>query len=215
MSLGSLLKCMKCFFYAALLILLLSTFACNNSTEKPKLSAYDSFAQNLNATTNTVLHPLLSRKAFDTLHTWDLAYFVLEPIRIATSEESEITLLKQLSPGQKALYLFWDIDEQVDDGGFIQYYLNGYGPFMPDAIEGMSLIGDTSFVNLLNKAHASYLLHKAQFDIHKANNNWAPLFDSLKEFEKYDAQYYKIRDQSMKLVEIYIRQNANEFVILN
>src|SRR5687767_6879013 len=72
--------------------------------------------------------PKLSKGDFFKLTGFDFGWFVLEPISIFVKDkEHEIERGKSLSYGQKALYYWWYVDAQVTNGGFVQFYYNGYG----------------------------------------------------------------------------------------
>ena len=163
---------------------------------------------------NNHLLPDFNKSAFDTLHSWDFGWAILEPIDIATDKENEIKLSKRFSSGQKALYFFWYLDEEVRNGGFIQFYWNGYRQFIPPILDGLKLIGDTELIDLVKKADQEYLVNKDKFILQREKQDWEPLYNDLKEFEKFDQQYYKIQDKTMALIEKYARQNQTEFVNL-
>lgn len=160
------------------------------------------------------LRPDFKKSEFDTLHSWDFGWAILEPINIAPDKDKERLLSNRLSPGQKALYFFWYLDEEVTNGGFIQFYWNYNRRYLPPIIEGLKLIGDTELINLVTKADQEYLENKDKFDLQRENDNWEPLYKDLKEFEKFDNHYYKIHDRTMELIEKYTRQNINEFINL-
>jgi len=156
---------------------------------------------------------LFDKAKFDTSHGWDFGWAVLEPINIATDQEnSETALSKKLSPGQKALYFFWYLDGEVTNGGFIQFYWNGYRRYIPAILDGLKLIGDTTMIELVEKADKEYLLHKEKFNEQRLKDDWSPLYDDLKNFETYDESYYKMHDKTMELIEKYARQHPEEFI---
>ena len=158
------------------------------------------------------LRPVFNKLAFDTLHSWDFGWAILEPLNIAPDKDKEIS--KRLSPGQKVLYFFWYLDAEVTNGGFIQFYWNGYRQYLPPIIDGLKLIGDTELVVLITNADQEYLAHKDKFNSQREMDNWEPLYNDLKEFEKFDEYYYKIHDKTMELIEKYTRQNTSEFINL-
>ena len=160
------------------------------------------------------LQPDFTKSEFDTLHSWDFGWAILEPINIAPDKEKEKLLSKRLSPGQKALYFFWFLDAEVTNGGFIQFYWNGYRQYLPPILKGLELIGDTELIDLVKKTDKEYLANKDKFNSQREKNNWEPLYNDLKEFENFDNHYYKIHDKTMELIEKYARQNASEFVNL-
>lgn len=160
------------------------------------------------------LQPPFDKSKFDTLHGWDFGWEILEPINTAKGDQDEIQLSKRFSPGQKALYFIWHLDAQVTNGGFIQFYCNGYRQYLSPIIDGLLLIGDTSMFNLVNNADKEYLANKEKFDSEKLKGDWEPLYDNLKKFEEFDSIYYKRHDRTMELIEKYARQNPNDFVKL-
>ena len=68
--------------------------------------------------------PKLKRRKFEKLKSWKLGWFLLESINIVDDEKKEIEITKQFSQGQKLLHFFWNLDSQITNGGFIQFYIN-------------------------------------------------------------------------------------------
>lgn len=155
---------------------------------------------------------MFDETTFDTFHSWDFGWALLQPINIAKSKADDKLLATRFSPGQKALYFFGYLDAQVTNGGFIQFYWNGYRQYLLPIIDGLKLIGDTSMLDLVNKADEEYLKHKEQFNLQRQKDDWQPLYDSLKNFDEYDSIYYAIHDKTMELIEKHAREHPNEFV---
>lgn len=160
------------------------------------------------------LRPDFNKSTFDTLRSWDFGWAILELINIAKSRDDDKELSKRFSPGQKALYFFWYLDAEVTNGGFIQFYWNGYKEYLPPILDGLKLIGHQELVELITKADQEYLANKEKFDLQQLKNDWKPLYNNLEEFEKFDEDYYKIHDKTMALIEKYARQNPSEFLNL-
>jgi hypothetical protein len=158
------------------------------------------------------LRPLFDRYQFGTLHSWEFGYAILENINISKSDDDEKQLAKRFSPGQKALYFIWYLDAQVTNGGFIQFYWNGYGKYLAPIIEGLKLIGDIGMVDLVNKANEEFVMHRLEFLEQKQKDDWEPLYNNLQKFDQYDDIYYATHDNMMELIEKYIRQYSEEFV---
>lgn len=158
------------------------------------------------------LQPIFDKNEFDTLHGWDFGWAVLEPINIANGKEDEKLLARRFSPGQKALYFIWYLDAEVTNGGFIQFYWNNNRKYLSPIIDGLKLIGDTSMLELVGKADKEYLAHKDEFILQRQKDDRQPLYDNLKNFDKYDSIYYETHDRIMALIEKYARQNPEEFV---
>ena len=161
------------------------------------------------------LQPLFDKVKFDTLHGFDFGWAILEPINLAQSRDDDKELSKRFSPGQKALYFIWYLDEQVRNGGFPQFYLNGYREYIPAIKDGLKLIGDTAMYTLVIDADNEYLTHQREVDSYKHKNNWQPLYEIPYKFDTYDKIYYSLNENMMKLVEKYARQHPQEFAKLN
>ncbi|PKP50743.1 MAG: hypothetical protein CVT94_00960 [Bacteroidetes bacterium HGW-Bacteroidetes-11] len=202
---------MKRYFKFGFLLLLLSCTQINNKSISMTEDSQDLFNV---FDLNNHLKPDFDKTRFDTLHGWDFGWAILEPINIAKSRDDDKDLSKRFSPGQKALYFFWYLDEEVTNGGFIQYYWNGYRDYIPTIKNGLKLIGDSSVIGLIDKADKEYLANKDKFVLQRKMDDWEPLYNDLKKFDEYDQIYYKIHDQTMELIEKYIRLHPNDFVNL-
>ncbi|WP_316823792.1 DUF4375 domain-containing protein [Pedobacter miscanthi] len=158
------------------------------------------------------LRPEFDKLKFDSLHDWDFGWAIVEPINLAKSRDDDKELSKRFSPGQKALYFFWYLDAEVTNGGFIQFYTNDYREYLPAIKKGLKLIGDHEMVDLISKADDYYLQNEALFVELKKKNRQELLFPKLIGFNQYDETYYKIHDNTMKLLEKYAKERPDEFV---
>ncbi len=159
--------------------------------------------------------PELNKGEFFKLSGFDFGWFVLEPIsKFVKDKEHEIERGKSLSYGQKALYYWWYLDAQVTNGGFVQFYYNGYSPYVPAIIKGLEHIGDTEMANLVKKADKIYqknkkLMNKAQ----ESDLFGSDLYDRLDKMSLLDDDYYELNEKTMSLIEAYIRKNPNEICL--
>jgi antitoxin component YwqK of YwqJK toxin-antitoxin module len=159
--------------------------------------------------------PELNKGEFFKLSGYDFGWFVLEPIsKFVKDKEYEIERGKSLSYGQKALYYWWYLDAQVTNGGFVQFYYNGYGPYVPTIIKGLEHIGDTEMANLVKKAEKIYQKNKKLMDKAQESDLFgSDLYDRLDEMSLLDDSYYEMNEKTMSLIETYIRKNPNEICL--
>ena len=85
---------------------------------------------------------------------------------------------------------------------------------MPPIQQGLKLVGDIQMLDLVDKADQEYLINKNHFELQRKLGDWSPPYDNLKKFDEYDSIYYKIHDNTMRLIEKYARANPDEFVKL-
>jgi Domain of unknown function (DUF4375) len=156
------------------------------------------------------LQLLIDKTQFNTMHSWEFGYAMLEPINKVKLPEEQ--LLKKLSPGQKALHFIWYMDAQVTNGGFIQFYWNDYAKYLPQVIDGLKLIGDNQMVDLIHKVEIEFKANISQFVEQKKKDDWEPLYENLKNFDAYDKTYFATHVHMMELIEKYAREHPDEFV---
>lgn len=159
--------------------------------------------------------PELSKGEFFKLSGYDFGWFVLEPIsKFIEDRKYEIERGKSLSYGQKALYYWWYLDAQVTNGGFVQFYYNGYGSYVPTIIKGLEYIGDTKMADLVKKADGIYQKNKKLMDKAQASDSFgSDLYDRLDEMSLLDKDYYEMNENTMSLIEAYIRKKTNEICL--
>lgn len=159
--------------------------------------------------------PKLSKGGFFQLSGFDFGWFVLEPLsRFVNKGDNEIEGAKALSYGQKALYYWWYLDAQVRNGGFVQFYYNSYGQYMPTIIKGLEHIGDKEMASLAKKAHKVYLKNKKLMDKAQESDLFgSDLYERLDKLSELDDHYYGINEQTMDLIEAYIRKHPNEICL--
>lgn len=144
----------------------------------------------------------------------DFLWEVLEPMSIMVADEDhEEERAKRLSPGQKALYFFWYLDAQVTNGGFIQFYWNGYDFYLPSIKKGLELMDYNELLNVVVNSENEYDKHSDKFEEcgEKDNSQW--LYKNLNEFDKLDDWYFSRTGEHYSIIEKFVRENIDEFII--
>jgi antitoxin component YwqK of YwqJK toxin-antitoxin module len=177
---------------------------------QPKNDPYWQFDQSKH------FRPKLNKGEFFKLTGFDFGWFVLEPIsEYIQDRKGELKKGNTLSYGQKALYYWWYVDAQVTNGGFTQFYYNEYGNYVPIIIKGLKHIGDDKMAELVNRSYELYL--KENKKIKDARQGglqaFSNLYKEIKDFDELDDEYYELNDQTMKIIENYIRNNPNEICL--
>ena len=160
--------------------------------------------------------PKLNTGDFYKLVGFDFGWYVLEPIsEFIKDRKGELKRGKTLSYGQKALYYWWYVDAQVTNGGFTQFYYNGYGKYVPTIIKALDHIGDNKMAELVNRSYELYLKENKKIKDARQGGleEFSNLYKEIKDFDELDDEYYDLNDQTMKNIESYIRKNPNEFCV--
>lgn len=157
--------------------------------------------------------PNLDKGEFFKLTGFDFGWYVLEPIsEYIQDEKGELKKGNTLSYGQKALYYWWYVDAQVTNGGFTQFYYNGYGKYVPTIIKGLKHIGDNKMAGLVNRSYDIYLKENKKIkDARKGGlQEFSNLYKEIEDFDELDNEYYDLNEKTMKIIEKYIRKNPND-----
>jgi antitoxin component YwqK of YwqJK toxin-antitoxin module len=187
---------------------LLNLFGCKS--QKTDTDPYWDFDQSQH------FRPTLNRGDFFKLTGFDFGWYVLEPIsEYIKDENGELKKGKSLSYGQKALYYWWYVDAQVNNGGFTQFYFNGYSKYVPTIIKGLNHIGDKKMAELVNRSYEIYLKENKKIkDARKGGlQEFSNLYKEIEDFDELDNEYYVLNEQTMKIIEKYIRKNPNEICL--
>lgn len=177
---------------------------------QPKEDPYWEFDQSKH------FRPKLNTGDFFKLTGFDFGWYVLEPIsEYIQDRKGELKKGNTLSYGQKALYYWWYVDAQVTNGGFTQFYYNDYGKYVPTIIQGLKHIGDDKMTELVNRSYELYLKENKKIeDARKGGiEDFSNLYKEIKDFEELDDKYYNLNEQTMKIIENYIRSNPNEICL--
>jgi hypothetical protein len=144
----------------------------------------------------------------------DFLWEVLEPISdMIGSFEHEEERVKRISPEQKALHFFWYLDGQVTNGGFIQFYWNGYGLYLQSIKKGLEIMEYVDLLKIVTESEKEYLKHIKKFEEWRKKEDWQWLYDNLKEFDKLDDKYYADGEKHYLVVEKFVRKNIDQFII--
>jgi antitoxin component YwqK of YwqJK toxin-antitoxin module len=156
--------------------------------------------------------PKLSKGDFYKLTGFDFGWFIHDHVsKFIGNRENELVKGKALSCVQKALYYWWYLDEQVSNGGFVQFYYNGYGLYIPVIVRGLKYIGDYKMAHLIQQAEIIYHKNKETIDLARERNLFGSgLYEALAELSELDSLYYDLNDQTMGEIEKYIRANPDE-----
>ncbi len=144
----------------------------------------------------------------------DFLWDVLEPISdMIESAKYEEKRAKTLSPEQKALHFFWYLDGQVTNGGFIQFYWNGYDIYLPSIKKGLELMAYSDLLKIVIKSEEEYDKYIKKFEEWRKKEDWEWLYKNLKEFDKLDDKYYANGENHYLVVEKFVRKHIDQFII--
>lgn len=115
-------------------------------------------------------------------------------------ESQRAELIEKLRPEIKELYFWSYLAGQVSNGGFSQFFDNGFGYMIPEIIDFYQRIGDDQNVEILKKAEKwndENQLEEVLFDFN---------------LHSLDKEFYAHSDQSNQIIEANIRSHSELFI---
>jgi Domain of unknown function (DUF4375) len=113
----------------------------------PAFYAYNVFSQP---------RPLIKAQVFDTLKNTELLQLLSDSLITKLTNKDESSFIKNLSPIQKTIFYFTQLDAEVRNGGVLQYYFNGYNKNLPLLRQSLQMLNDRALLLLLAKADLEY-----------------------------------------------------------
>lgn len=123
-------------------------------------------------------------------------------------------LLSLLPVGAKALFLTWVVEGQVNNGGFNQFYGNGYGAYADEAYKSFLYFGATEHAEVMLEAIKARKSERFKISLLKLIGTSKALSYSYKisKLNAVDEKFYEIKESLTKLRVLKIRENAEIFL---
>ena len=136
---------------------------------------------------------------------------LVQPLHEELYRRRTFDFLDGLSDGQQLLLAFDYLRMQVGQGGFIQFIHNGYIGLLPSMIEQLYKIGLNDMALVLDDVLKVYVLNRELFNKATTVEEFAKLYDEMKEFEVIEERYNNINLQTVKQILQYAAGHLEEF----
>lgn len=141
---------------------------------------------------------------------------------LAVLQEAYAQQVQPAEPAQKmgsfpteaaVLILFGILEDQVNNGGFIQLIQNGYGPLLFDSpfAQDLTRWGAAPLAELTRQAAAIYHAHQPYLERPRALHEFSALYREFQLFEPLEEQFYALLDHQTGVVRAYVAQHLREF----
>jgi len=141
----------------------------------------------------------------------DLYDMLVDPLHEELYRRQTFEFLSDLSWGQQLLLTADYMQMHVGQGGFIQFIHNGYIALLPNMIEQLYLLNEEDFAKLLDDVLKIYVLNRELIESATSVQDFAKLYDELKEFEQIDARYQLLIKPFTKKLLHFAANNISEF----
>lgn len=145
----------------------------------------------------------------------ELYDLLTQPLHEELYRRKTFDFLDELSDGQQLLLAYDYARMQVGQGGFIQFIQNGYIGMLPSMIEQLYKIGADDMAQVMDDVLKVYVLNRDLLGKSTTVEEFARLYDELKEFEGIDERFAKYNAQTVKTMLDYALIHLSEFVTMS
>jgi len=197
---------------------LLKIFGCSGQQEtKADNPTTDDILNSVEAFKNRQIYKKLTPEIISKLKDNELEQAVFDNISINIEDDKrdEREIIRSLTPGQRAIYVTWIVEGEINNGGFNQFYFNSSRQLADLGEDAFKIIGADQFAGLMKEANVLY--DEIKEDLEKYNDGTMESFSkSYKDnpLNELDSKFYKLDSVApLRLLKIhYIRSNIKEFV---
>ena len=120
--------------------------------------------------------------------------------------------LEKLTEQQKIFYYNQNLEREINNGGFNQYFFNSSGDFAHETIKSLKLIKADKTAEILEKAIEQF----PEKLVSKDRNIRQHILEQMTEieneiFEELDQKFFKYEDDLNALNIEFVKQNKNKF----
>lgn len=118
-----------------------------------------------------------------------------------------------LSADQLTLIGYYQMREDVMDGGFVQLIHNGWGEFvfLNPVAKVLRMWGLRDLSNLIYDAHRLYTEHKGEIEREMSDEEFMALFEQLPCFDDLDDHFVEHEEEYTEAVARYIDGHLDQF----
>jgi len=128
---------------------------------------------------------------------------LLTPIFYETPEE--------LTPQEKNIVYIEELEREVNDGGFNQYFINTSGDYVKETLEALKIIGSKIFFELLQKAVNKFPNGTVPQDRDERIDIVNVIDENIELWEDLDEEFYNYEEDIYTLMVNYIKNNIKDF----
>jgi len=137
-------------------------------------------------------------------------------VRTGSSAAREI-FMRQLTPGQRAVFAIARFEMELNGGGFDAYFRHAAGDYALDATAGLRMVDASRFESVLTNAISLFPGRKPDRDTDKRAEQLESIVAKAPDaFENLDSEFfdsYAGEESLGKLLIVYIRAHPAEFFV--
>tara|TARA_B100001167_G_scaffold163752_1_gene111954 strand:+ start:1536 stop:2063 length:528 start_codon:yes stop_codon:yes gene_type:complete len=120
--------------------------------------------------------------------------------------------IDRLNESQKILLIVENLEREINNGGFHQFYWNSSGNYANETIDALIKIGANKTAEIVKKANSEFETGDVPKDRAERQNEIELIEGKAEEnWNKYDSEFYEYQDNLTKLLIAFVIKNKSDF----
>jgi hypothetical protein len=141
--------------------------------------------------------------------------FLAEPLHEELYRRQTFDFLEELTDAQEQLISYDYLRNNVAQGGFIQFLVNGYVTLLPEMPAWLQMIGQNAMAQVIDDVLKVYVLNVKIFLKDMTPQEFAGLYDELKEFELLEERFNALNPGTIGGMMSYAKEHLDEYIQLS
>ena len=122
--------------------------------------------------------------------------------------------MDKLNGYQHALLAYRFLQEEVNQGGFVQLIQNGYGGYVFDnpTAKALKLFGAVETAKIIYKAAEIYRAHREELERETTDDEFMAMYADFEEFDELEEAYFLIEEEETACIARFVKKNIEDFV---
>jgi hypothetical protein len=180
----------------------------NDSIDAQMNSAFEEFK-------NRPIYKVLTVEIIDNTPDDKLLQTIIDNLyeKIPKDYSKEYQTVLSWSVSQQAIYFITNLDGEVNNGGFNQWYYNSSGQFAKFTPDALKLIGAIKFSELVTRANRIYRIENEKITKHQDGTieGFSKSYED-NPLDGLDSEYYDLKEDLQGLQIEFIRKHKNDFI---
>jgi hypothetical protein len=117
----------------------------------------------------------------------------------------------KLTECEKNIVYIEELEREINNGGFNQYFFNSSGDFAMETINALKVVESKFFLEILQEAINKFPNKTVPKDRYERQELLAEIDENIELWEELDNRFYKYEENIYDLMIKYINKNINEF----
>lgn len=137
-----------------------------------------------------------------------------QPLHAELYKRQDFSFFDELTEGQQLLISYDYVQNQVLQGGFIQFIQNGYVSLLAPMPGWLITIGLEEMAQIIDDALKAYVLNRDVLDRETSVEEFAMMYEQLPVFADIDNRFEQLHEPTVNALLQYATHHIHEFAVV-